>query len=248
MKKMMAPILYAGALLFYSGLTSLADKVAQDSIGGSPSSKVGPPERPYYLTGDEDVWKSFPAKPALGSAVDQADLLITLSVQASRSEDQKNEALRDRKYSIKLVTDVIDADFEAKYPDVFKVLANADIDSYFVNTMIKKANARLRPFVQHPTLVLPLFDVGDFSYPSGHASGTELQARILARLFPKEKDALLNRARQIADSRVVAGVHYASDTEAGLALGDLLLTEIEAQPRFQKDMDAAVAKDQLPGN
>jgi acid phosphatase (class A) len=146
------------------------------------------------------------------------------------------------------VTDVIDADFEAKYPDVFKVLANADIDSYFVNTMIKKANARLRPFVQHPTLVLPLFDVGDFSYPSGHASGTQLQVRILARLFPKEKDALLNRVRQIADSRVVAGVHYASDTEAGLALGDLLFIEIEAQPRFQKDMDAAVAKDQLPGN
>jgi acid phosphatase (class A) len=248
MKKLMAPILYAVALLFYSGLTSLADKVAQDSMVGSTSSKEGPPEHPYFLTGDEDVWKTFPAKPVLGSAVDQADLLITLSVQASRSEDQKNEALRDRKYSIKLVTDVIDADFEAKYPDVFKVLANADIDSYFVNTMIKKANARLRPFVQHPTLVLPLFDVGDFSYPSGHASGTQLQARILARLFPKEKDALLNRVRQIADSRVVAGVHYASDTEAGLALGDLLFREIEAQPRFQKDMDAAVAKDQLPGN
>jgi acid phosphatase (class A) len=247
MKKLMAPISYAVALLFYSCLTSFADKVAQDSMGGSPSSKGGPPERPYYLTGEEDVWKSFPAKPALGSAVDQADLLITLSVQASRNEDQKNEALRDRKYSIKLVTDVIDADFEAKYPDVFKVLANADIDSYFVNTMIKKANARLRPFVQHPTLVLPLFDVGDFSYPSGHASGTELQARILAKLFPRQEEALLKRVRQIADSRVVAGVHYASDTEAGLALGDLLFTEIEAQPRFQKEMDAAVTKDQLPG-
>jgi acid phosphatase (class A) len=246
MKNSMATISYAVLLLSFSCLTSFADKVAQDSMGGSPSSKEGPPERPYYLTGDEDVWKSFPAKPALGSAVDQVDLLITLSVQASRNEDQKNEALRDRKYSIKLVTDVIDPDFEAKYPDVFHVLTNADIDSYFINTMIKKANARLRPFVQHPTLVIPLFEVGDFSYPSGHSSGTELQARILARLFPKEKDTLLNRVRQIADSRVVAGVHYASDTEAGLALGDLLFTEIEAQPRFQKDMDAAVTKDQLP--
>ena len=81
---------------------------------------------------------------------------------------------------------------------------------------------------------------------SGHASGTELQARILAKLFPKQEDALLKRVRQIADGRVVAGVHYASDTEAGLALGDLLFTQIEAQPRFQKDMDAAITKDQLP--
>ena len=246
MKRLFTPIPYAVALLVSGCLTSFADKVAQNSMDASPSSKDGPPERPYYLTGDEAVWKSFPAKPALGSAVDQADLLITLSAQTSRSEDQKNEALRDRKYSIKLVTDVIDPDFAAKYPNIFRVLANADIDSYFINTMIKKTNARLRPFVQHPTLVVPLFEVGDFSYPSGHASGTELQARILAKLFPKQEEALLKRVRQIADGRVVAGVHYASDTEAGLSLGDLLFTEIEAQPQFQKDMNAAVTKDQLP--
>ena len=244
MKRLFTPISCAAALLIYSCLTSSADKAVQDSTGPSPSSN-GPPERPYYLTGDEEVWKTFPAKPALGSAIDQADLLITLSMQNSRNEDQKNEALRDRKYSIKLVTDVIDTDFETKYPNVFKVLGNADIDSYFINTLIKKTNARLRPFVQHPTLATPLFDVGDFSYPSGHASGTELQARILAKLFPQQEDALLKRVRQIADSRVVAGVHYTSDTEAGLALGDLVFAQIEAQPRFQKDLSDAATKDQL---
>ncbi|MFY9986012.1 MAG: hypothetical protein WAK31_14705 [Chthoniobacterales bacterium] len=51
------------------------------------------------------------------------------------------------------------------------------------------------------------FDVGDFSYPSGYASGTEIQAWILARLFPKPEDALLKRVRRIAEGRVVAGVH-----------------------------------------
>jgi hypothetical protein len=105
------------------------------------------------------------------------------------------------------------------------VIFSTDIDSYFINTMIKDANDRLRPFVQHPILVIPLFTTGDFSYPSGHASGMELQARILAELFPKKREALLQRARQIADGRVVAGVHYASDTEAGLTLGDLHVTE-----------------------
>jgi hypothetical protein len=102
MKELMASILYAVALLFYSCPASFADKVAQDSMGGSPSSKEGPPERPYYLTGDEDVWKSFPYKAG----------------------------------------------------------------SWFC------------------------------CRPGRPASGTELQARILARLFPKEKDVLLNRVRQ----------------------------------------------------
>ena len=216
--------------------------------GASASPSSGPPEKPYYLTGSEDVWENFPSKPALGSPVDQTDLLVTLSLQASRSEDQKNEAVRDKTYSIKLMPDVIDLNFGMKYSNTFKVLTNADIDAYFINAMIKRANGRLRPFVQHPTLVVPLFTVGDFSYPSGHASGTELQARILAKLFPAQREALLKRARQIADGRVVAGVHYASDTEAGLALGDLLFMQLETESVFQKDLTAAAAADQIPMN
>jgi acid phosphatase (class A) len=143
------------------------------------------------------------------------------------------------------MTDVVDPDFKTTYPDVNKVLNNADIDSYYINTMIKNENGRLRPFVQHPTLVIPLFTTGDFSYPSGHATGLELQARILAQLFPDKSDALRQRARQIADSRVVAGVHYVSDTEAGLALGDLLFTELETKSVFQGDLAKAVANDHI---
>ena len=109
--------------------------------------------------------------------------------------------------------------------------------------MIKSANGRQRPFVQHPILVVPMFTVGDFSYPSGHATGMELQARILEQLFPDKRDALLRRARQVADSRLVAGVHYTSDTEAGLALGDLLYTEIAAKNGFQRDLATAAQTD-----
>jgi len=246
MRKCLHPVLCTLVLLVCSVAVAVADQVSQQSMNPAPSVSGGPPEKPYYLTGNEDVWQNFPSKPALGSSTDQTDLLITLSLQASRTEDQKNEALRDRNYSIKLVTDVIDVNFEAKYPNIFKVLNNADIDSYFVNTMIKKANGRLRPYVQHPVLVVPLFIVRDFSYPSGHASGLELQARILGQLFPSQTDALLKRARQIADGRVVAGVHYTSDTEAGLALGDLLFTQLETKAEFQKDLSAAAAKDHLP--
>ena len=236
--------LFAVALLTSSWNVCYADQAAQSSPSASPTG--GPPQKPYYLTGNEEVWRNFPPKPALGSSVDQEDLLITLSLQTSRTEDQKNEALRDKKYSINLVTDVIDTDFEHKYPNVYRVLNNADIDSYYINTLIKNENGRLRPFVQHPTIVTPLFTTGDFSYPSGHATGTELQARILGQLFLDKSEAVRQRARQIADSRVVAGVHYASDTEAGLALGDLLFTELETKSQFQKDLATAVANDHIP--
>jgi acid phosphatase (class A) len=224
-----------------------ADPVTQQMANPPTAQDSGPPQKPYYLTGNEDVWRNFPPKPALGSPVDETDLLITLSVQASRSEEQKNEAFRDKTFDLKLITVVVDPDFEHRFPNVLKVLQNADIDSYYINSMIKDENGRLRPFLQHPTLVIPLFTTEDFSYPSGHASGMELQARILAELFPEKTDALLQRARQIADSRVVAGVHYASDTEAGLTLGDLVFNELRKKGAFEKDLMAAAVKDKAPG-
>jgi NAD(P)H dehydrogenase (quinone) len=53
-------------------------------------------------------------------------------------------------------------------------------------------------------------------------------------------------AQVLADGRVVAGVHYTSDTEAGLALGDLLFAQLETKTEFQKDLTAAATKNQLP--
>jgi len=199
-----------------------------------PSGNI--PKRPYFLTGTEIVWRAFPRKPALGSSTDQFDLLTTLSIQASRTEEQKSEAVHDKDYSIKLVTDVIDPDFETKYPMTFEVLKRADLGAYFINSMLKKANGRPRPFVQHPALVQPLFTAGDFSYPSGHSSGTELQARILGTLLPAQSEQLLIRARQVADSRVIAGVHYTSDTLAGSAISPgarrTPLSGVHAQPEL----------------
>jgi len=43
----------------------------------------------------------------------------------------------------------------------------------------------------------------------------------------------------------VAGVHYASDTEAGLALGDLLFTELEATDKFRTDLLTATKLDKI---
>jgi hypothetical protein len=59
--------------------------------------------------------------------------------------------------------------------------------------------------------------------------------------FPLE----LTRARQVADGRVVAGVHYASDAEAGIASGDLLFPELENKPEFENDLATALTKDQI---
>ncbi len=234
-------------------LVARSDSPASEATGPAVSDTMAPtepakvaPVRPIYVTGKEKVWRDFPKAPALGSVIDEDDLVITLAAQAARTDDQKNEATTDQHYSIKLVTGVIDPDFETKYPATYQVLKDAGNDGIFITSMLKNQNARLRPYVQHPTLVVPLFTVRDFTYPSGHASGSQLQARILGVLFPDRADDLLKRARQIGDGRVVAGVHYASDIEAGQNLGDLIFKQLQANPKFKHDLAAAAQKDGIP--
>jgi acid phosphatase (class A) len=211
-----------------------------------PAASRAASSQPSYLNAGDEVWGDFPKAPALGSPVDESDLTITLTVQNTRNEEQKAEAFRDKNFSIKLLTDVIDPTFETKYPKTWLLLKQASQDGAEINSLIKKKNARLRPFVQHPTLVTPLFTVADFSYPSGHATGSQLQARLLGRLFPAQAEDLLHRARQVADGRVVAGAHYASDTEYGLALGDLVFQQLVANPKFVSDLTHAATEDNIP--
>lgn len=244
MNKQLAAVPDFVLLILCLGLPVLADNPVVSPM--APEAAARTPQHFTYLTGQEEVWNDFPKAPALGSPVDEDDLLITLSAQATRTDDQKREALTDQHFSIKLITGVIDPDFDSKYPATYAVLKSAGMDAGMITEKLKQENKRLRPFAQHPTLVIPLFPVGDFSYPSGHATGTELQARILGFLFPGRAEDLLKRARQVADGRVVAGVHYASDTEAGENLGDLIFAQLEASAQFKQDLTAAAQKDGIP--
>ena len=57
------------------------------------------------------------------------------------------------------------------------------------------------------------------SYPAEHAVAAGAASEVLAYLFPERAQFFRDQAAEAARSRVVAGVNYPSDVEAGLALG-----------------------------
>jgi acid phosphatase (class A) len=61
-------------------------------------------------------------------------------------------------------------------------------------------------------------------------------AVVLGSVFPDKAQALLERAGQIAHSRVDAGVHYPSDIAEGEVLGKATGAAILATNDFQKDL------------
>ncbi len=59
------------------------------------------------------------------------------------------------------------------------------------------------------------------SYTSGHSTFSAAAAEVLAYIFPAEADQCRAWAREAAESRIYAGIHYRFDSEAGLVQGKL---------------------------
>ena len=65
---------------------------------------------------------------------------------------------------------------------------------------------------------------------------------VLASLMPDKAQAILERAREYAENRLVCGMHFRSDIMAGQDLGTIVAVRLMQDPRFASEMDAARAE------
>ena len=71
------------------------------------------------------------------------------------------------------------------------------------------------------------------SYPSGHTMlGFEIGV-VLASLMPNRAQAILARAWQYGENRILCGFHFRSDVTAGMQFGTVLAVEMLKHPIFQ---------------
>jgi len=80
------------------------------------------------------------------------------------------------------------------------------------------------------------------SYPSGHASLAFSMGVVLAALIPEKAQAILARAKEFGERRLVCGVHFPSDIVAGQQFGTVLAVRLMEKPAFKAEMDAARAE------
>ena len=110
--------------------------------------------------------------------------------------------------------------------------------------VFKRKYLRARPFRMCPG-IKPMFPKGNWnypghpSYPSGHAAMAYAWAYLFRlNLAERHRDlgaALLAAAKEVAENREWAGVHYASDTRAGELLGLQIAGAIVGQSRIRRD-------------
>ena len=80
------------------------------------------------------------------------------------------------------------------------------------------------------------------SYPSGHSTMGYSMAVVLSALVPEKSQAILTRAAEYAENRLVCGVHYRHDIAGGEALGTLVAIELMNNPTFKTELEAARAE------
>jgi acid phosphatase (class A) len=204
------------------------------------------PKTAYYI---DAAALNLPAliadPPAVGSAVDKAELAELHRIERTRTAAQVAAAKADEgNESLFLYATVMGAGFnEEALPATAELGTHVKNEQSVAGTALKKVFARPRPYQEDKTLhpACAVTDVPN-SYPSGHALTGYLEGLTLAEIVPEKRDAILARADEFAHNRLVCGVHHASDVEASRRVAYAVFGYMMATPKFQSDLAAARAE------
>jgi acid phosphatase (class A) len=200
-------------------------------------------EGPHYLADDTTSFAaSFDPPPSPDSPVTRAELDVLLTMQASRTPAQVEAARADRKTEIHRFYAVLGLppEHSAELREVRGLAERVEDDVRLHVRAVKNRFRRLRPYEIEPRLEPCIADVkGDLSYPSGHAAYAYAMAELLSLMVPERRVELRARADEFAGQRMMCGVHFRSDLEAGRLAARRLMDEIAATPTFATELQRA---------
>jgi acid phosphatase (class A) len=171
--------------------------------------------------------------PAPDSRRAKHDMSVTRALLAQRSEQGDAWAHALDQHGATIVWKELAAQVKGDPAVAQALVSSALLASSAQAGVGKKQWARPRPYQVDPTI-----DVigrtprkGDSSYPSAHAARAFAGARVLAVLEPSIANAAYQMAREVAYSRMYAGVHCESDVLAGARIGTAVADDVLAKWR-----------------
>ena len=208
-----------------------------------------PPRLQGYLASGRalDDTAFLPPPPAAGSPLAAADLAVYRETRALEGDPRWTRAASDNVIGL----DALLADYRCalgvdlvpeEMPALSRMLMRAGADLFPLIGAAKDRYQRPRPFVLEPAAVCiePSADLAESgAYPSGHAAVGWLYALLLAEIDPANAGAIVARGRAYGESRVVCGVHWVSDIDAGRTLATALVAALHGNGEFAGEVVAA---------
>jgi acid phosphatase (class A) len=194
-----------------------------------------------------DPSRYLPPPPAAGSANNKAEFDELKAIAARSTPAELAQAAHDAKdEKADLFNGAVGFDLMA-LPETSKLLSMVVEEEGADTKAAKTYFHRLRPYAADPSIktcefVMPGKAGNANSYPSGHATLAFSTGVVLAALLPAKSQAILARASEYAEHRLVCGVHFRSDIVAGQEFGTLLAIKLMENPGFKAQMAKAQAE------
>ena len=224
-------------------------------LGVLPSLAKEPvqPQAGYLASGQVELLNLLPPPPAPDSAAQKRDIQAMLDAQRHRTPAEAKRVQADGEVTVFRFDDVLGPNFSKdKLPKLaafFEHVQDAETPFYGA---VKDYWKRPRPFVADARVhALPALKEGvynkdkhaySFSFPSGHSTFGATYAILLSQMVPEKRAELFGRGWQYGQNRVIGGVHFPTDVEAGRIDATVLVYAMMQNPQFQKDFADAKAE------
>lgn len=233
-----------------------AGKSASEAPGLAPptpvdSSRWTEPPKGYLPAGAHpDGRKIMPPPPAEGSPRALAERAEFEATRALKDTPRWTQAIRDADLSGKEAFHGFSCAAGVKIgptttPTLAKMMLRLIDDARPVYNPAKDLYGRTRPPIGNTAPICVPRErwlETNASYPSGHSLIAWTWTLILAELIPDRSTEIAARGREFGDSRMICGVHWSSDVEAGRLLAGPLVARLHAEPGFMADMATAKAE------
>ncbi|ACA16990.1 Acid phosphatase [Methylobacterium sp. 4-46] len=237
--------------LLLVGLAQVARaEEAAPPVRADPVAPEAPARQPYLAPGALDTIAVLAPPPQAGTEAEAADRLTFARTRALKGTPRWALATADVAGGARALL----ADFSCalgtsldstQLPVTTALLERARLDVAAAVEAPKEHYRRTRPHVGNglPVCVARSERLArSASYPSGHATEGWTFALILASAAPAQATGILRRGRIYGESRLVCGVHWRSDVEAGRTAGAALYAALVASAPFRADLDRARAE------
>ncbi len=219
----------AGLLAFISGWASSGASEAKECVG----------------TTDAPLVRLLPQPPCESCDETKAELSELLELQKSRSPEQSKHAGDDFERSVGRFLSGAGISFDAaKLAECEPLFLKWRKEGKEIVDAAKNAFCRDRPYTRSNSGLRPLKQAlpdDSYSYPSGHSAYGATLGTLLSQMLPEKKSEIYGRINDYARSRMVAGVHYRSDVEAGKLIGAAIATELFARDQSAREFANAKA-------
>jgi acid phosphatase (class A) len=196
----------------------------------------------YLDPSQVDLVRILAPPPTAQSAEGKAELEAVLAVQAARTDADVKRAQADDELTVFRYADVMGEAFSPQnLPFTTTFFKDVAADGGKVVNPTRAHFNRQRP-VSVDKRVEPVVKAGGGSYPSGTASFAYVAAILLANMVPEKAPEIFARAAEWGHNRVVSGVHYPGDVEAGRISGSVIDNVLLHDAAFMADFATAKAE------